>query len=298
MAGATNRAMKSAGVPKASIKTIRVKAGGRLTLQSAISIAREHGLDVGKAPEHLARREAKVETKRQAAQATAKAAQQGKVARSLGDAGKGMLAARKAAAPAAMAKEGRAAMLVARLRDRAGNMGDTPRGDRASDRAARILNAYPGAKNLAAQLQGERRLEAKQTVARVMRTSMQDTSRRGSGLPETRSGRVAGLLGAMKAREAQAAVGRVQARAAVAEAGRAAMRAKTATPPGGMAKQGQVRRGQRFGNLVVLAATPKQVTTYFKSELSDGGGSRGSGKNYVYRWDGKGYKNGGDYLKV
>ena len=98
MAGATNRAMKSAGVPKASIKTIRVKAGGRLTLQSAISIAREHGLDVGKAPDHLARREAKVETKRQAAQATAKAAQQGKVARSLGDAGKGMLAARKAAA--------------------------------------------------------------------------------------------------------------------------------------------------------------------------------------------------------
>lgn len=96
MAGATNRAMKSAGVPKASIKTIRVKAGGRLTLQSAISIAREHGLDVGKAPGHLARREAKVETKRQAAQATAKAAQQGKVARSLGDAGKGMRAARKA----------------------------------------------------------------------------------------------------------------------------------------------------------------------------------------------------------
>lgn len=96
MAGATNRAMKSAGVPKASIKTIRIKAGGRLTLQSAISIAREHGLDVGKAPEHLARREAKVETKRQAAQASAKAAQQGKVARSLGDAGKGMLAARKA----------------------------------------------------------------------------------------------------------------------------------------------------------------------------------------------------------
>ena len=65
MAGATNRALKSAGLPKSTIKTVRAESGGRLNLQSAIAIARAKGLDVGKAHEHLAKREAKAASKAQ-----------------------------------------------------------------------------------------------------------------------------------------------------------------------------------------------------------------------------------------
>lgn len=63
MAGATNRALKSAGLPKSTIATVRAESGGRLNLQSAIAVARSKGLDVGKAHEHLAKREAKAASK-------------------------------------------------------------------------------------------------------------------------------------------------------------------------------------------------------------------------------------------
>ncbi len=65
MAGATNRALKSAGLPKATIKTVRAESGGRLNLQSAIAVARAKGLDVGKAVAHLERRDAKAAVKAQ-----------------------------------------------------------------------------------------------------------------------------------------------------------------------------------------------------------------------------------------
>ena len=60
MAGATNRALKSAGLPKSTIKTLRVENGGRLSLRSAISLAHERGLPVpDKAKAHLAASDAK-----------------------------------------------------------------------------------------------------------------------------------------------------------------------------------------------------------------------------------------------
>lgn len=106
MAGATNRALKAAGVPKASIKTIRVKAGGRLSLKSALGVAVEHGLDTGKAHEHLARRDAKADAKRQATEASAAAARKAALAtarpsmvRSLGSTSRGMMESRRADSP-------------------------------------------------------------------------------------------------------------------------------------------------------------------------------------------------------
>jgi hypothetical protein len=53
MAGATNRALKAAGIPKATIQTLRVESGGRLSLRSAIGMAHERKLPVGKAVEHM-----------------------------------------------------------------------------------------------------------------------------------------------------------------------------------------------------------------------------------------------------
>jgi hypothetical protein len=52
MAGATNRALKAAGIPKATIKTLRVESGGRLNLRSAIQIASGRGLPIGKDSQH------------------------------------------------------------------------------------------------------------------------------------------------------------------------------------------------------------------------------------------------------
>ncbi len=49
MAGATNRALKAAGLPKATQNTIRVARGAGLTVQSAIQHAQAHGLPLGKA---------------------------------------------------------------------------------------------------------------------------------------------------------------------------------------------------------------------------------------------------------
>ena len=53
MAGATNRAMKAAGLPKATQEKIRVARGAGLTVQSAIQHAQAHGLPLGKAAKHV-----------------------------------------------------------------------------------------------------------------------------------------------------------------------------------------------------------------------------------------------------
>ena len=118
MAGATNRAMKAAGVPKATIATLRVEHGGHLSLRSAISIAHERGLDTGKAHEFMTKRDAKKAAApaaqaatadfRSKAAATMKAAgerkaammaeRQKRIAGTVRDLGRGMLAARKAGA--------------------------------------------------------------------------------------------------------------------------------------------------------------------------------------------------------
>lgn len=118
MAGATNRAMKAAGVPKATIATLRGEHGGHLSLRSAISIAHERGLDTGKAHEFMAKRDAKKAAApaaqaatadfRSKAAATMKAAgerkaammaeRQKRIAGTVRDLGRGMLAARKAGA--------------------------------------------------------------------------------------------------------------------------------------------------------------------------------------------------------
>jgi hypothetical protein len=110
--------MKAAGVPKATIATLRVEHGGHLSLRSAISIAHERGLDTGKAHEFMAKRDAKkaaapaaqVATAdfRSKAAATMKAAgerkaammteRQKRIAGTVRDLGRGMLAARKAGA--------------------------------------------------------------------------------------------------------------------------------------------------------------------------------------------------------
>ena len=118
MAGATNRALKAAGIPKATIATLRVEHGSGLSLRSALGIAHERGLPVGKAAEFHAAREAKhaASPAGQAAAADfrAKAAaalraagerktamlaeRQKRVAGTVRALGKGMLAQRKAAA--------------------------------------------------------------------------------------------------------------------------------------------------------------------------------------------------------
>ena len=200
MAGANNRSLKAAGIPKATIQTLRVESGGRLSLKSAITLAGERGLAVGKAQSFLAKREVGAAKRPEAQQAA-------------GDFRAKSATALKATA-ARTTKENRAAVLAARLQDRAANMSGTARGERAHDRAQSILKAYPGAANLAEQVRRERRLDAKQAVARTMRTSMQDTTRAGAGLPPTRSERVSGLLSAMSAREAQSAARRADAKKA------------------------------------------------------------------------------------
>lgn len=49
MAGATNRAMKAAGLPRKTQETVRVALGAGVTIQSAIRHAAAHGLPLGKA---------------------------------------------------------------------------------------------------------------------------------------------------------------------------------------------------------------------------------------------------------
>ena len=118
MAGATNRALKAAGIPKATIATLRVEHGSGLSLRSALGIAHERGLPVGKAAEFHAAREAKhaaspagqaaaADFRAKAATATKAAGErkaamlaerQKRVAGTVRALGKGMLAQRKAAA--------------------------------------------------------------------------------------------------------------------------------------------------------------------------------------------------------
>ena len=49
MAGANNKAMKAAGLPKKTQDTVRVALGAGMTVQSAIRHAQAHGLPLGKA---------------------------------------------------------------------------------------------------------------------------------------------------------------------------------------------------------------------------------------------------------
>lgn len=61
MAGATNRAFKAAGIPKAAIKELRVTGGRGLTLRSAISLAEKHGVAVPqKAKDYLEKRDSRM----------------------------------------------------------------------------------------------------------------------------------------------------------------------------------------------------------------------------------------------
>ena len=73
MAGATNRALKAAGLPKSTINTLRVEHGAGLSLKSAIQIATSRGLAVpDKAHAFLAKREGKAGLVRQTETATAR----------------------------------------------------------------------------------------------------------------------------------------------------------------------------------------------------------------------------------
>lgn len=89
MAGATNRAFKAAGIPKAAIKELRVAGGRGLTLRSAISLAEKHGVAVPqKAKDYLEKRDARVAAMKRKRNTAA----------SVRDVGRVMLANRKAEA--------------------------------------------------------------------------------------------------------------------------------------------------------------------------------------------------------
>lgn len=67
MAGATNRALKAAGIPKSAIKELRVTGGRGLSLRSAISMAGQRGIEIPqKAHDFLAKRDAKSAQKKPA----------------------------------------------------------------------------------------------------------------------------------------------------------------------------------------------------------------------------------------
>ncbi len=109
MAGATNRALKAAGLPRKTQESIRVARGAGLTVQSAIQHAQAHGLPLGKAKTageltgwqkaaagatpQPSRPAAAVD--RRAALHAAMAARRGVAARSLGIAGREALALRR-----------------------------------------------------------------------------------------------------------------------------------------------------------------------------------------------------------
>lgn len=96
MAGATNRQLKTAGIPKAAMAQIRVHAGGHLSLKSALDVAARHGIAIpDKAHEFMAARDLK---DRKVALQAASARRGANVARAIGDASKVALAARKEAA--------------------------------------------------------------------------------------------------------------------------------------------------------------------------------------------------------
>lgn len=86
MAGATNRQLKTAGIPKAAMAQIRVHAGGRLSLKSALDVAAKHGIAIpDKAHAFMAARDLK---DRKAALQAASARRGANVTRAIGDAPK------------------------------------------------------------------------------------------------------------------------------------------------------------------------------------------------------------------
>ncbi len=96
MAGATNRQLKTAGIPKAAMAQIRVHAGGHLTLKSALDVAAKHGIAIpDKAHAFMAARDLKA---RKVALQAAGARRSANVTRAISDAAKVALAARKEAA--------------------------------------------------------------------------------------------------------------------------------------------------------------------------------------------------------
>lgn len=133
MAGATNKAMKAAGLPKKTQETVRVALGAGFTVQSAIQHAQAHGLKLGRAEKHAtpltgwqkaaagatsqaehaaarSAREAHVAAEsRKAALKAAMDTRQRNLGRALGAASHGMMASRKATVAAAKAAAAEAA---------------------------------------------------------------------------------------------------------------------------------------------------------------------------------------------
>ena len=93
MAGATNRQLKTAGIPRAAVDKIRVKAGGRLTLKGALSVAAQHGISVPEKAHAFAA--ARDEKARKVALQQASARRGEKLTRTLMDASKAAMARRK-----------------------------------------------------------------------------------------------------------------------------------------------------------------------------------------------------------
>lgn len=156
MAGATNRAMKAAGLPRKTQETVRVALGAGVTIQSAIRHAQAHGLPLGKAKggnvtgwdkaaagattpaEHRAAHEASAAS-RKAAMLTAR---QNRVAGSLDAAGKRMLTGRMVSAmmsrqlAAQQAADAQKAKQTAKQNRVAGALGAASKGMLASRKAA------------------------------------------------------------------------------------------------------------------------------------------------------------------
>lgn len=132
MAGANNRSLKAAGIPKATIQTLRVEHGSGLSLRSALGIAHERGLPVGAAHEFMAKRDAKAAASKEgqatAADFRAKAAERMKAAAT--ERAAATPVERRAALQNAMASRGAQASALARSMGVAGK----------SAMAARVLN--------------------------------------------------------------------------------------------------------------------------------------------------------------
>lgn len=128
MAGATNRQLKTAGIPKAAMTQIRVHAGGHLTLKSALDVAARHGIAIpDKAHAFMAARDLK---DRKVALQAASARRGTNVTRAIGDASKVALAARK---EAARQKSVSRPVDAAKGRGKSGAMGNTSGFKRTSD---------------------------------------------------------------------------------------------------------------------------------------------------------------------
>ncbi len=156
MAGATNRAMKAAGLPRKTQETVRVALGAGMTVQSAIRHAQAHGLPLGKAKggevtgwqkaaagattpaEHRAAHEAHAASRK----AAMLSARQNRVAGSLDAAGKRMLTGRMVSAMMSrqlatqQAADAQKAAMGARQNRVAGALGAASKGMLASRKAA------------------------------------------------------------------------------------------------------------------------------------------------------------------